>query len=104
MRAAITRRGLLVTGAVTGAALALPRAARAEPATAILGIDADPPTLNPALSTDYGTGDVGAKILEGLVWLDRTYTPQPSLATARFPERRPRRSVRTQCRWLRARG
>jgi peptide/nickel transport system substrate-binding protein len=82
VRAAITRRGLLVTGAVTGAALALPRAARAEPATAILGIDADPPTLNPALSTDYGTGDVGAKILEGLVWLDRTYTPQPSLATA----------------------
>jgi peptide/nickel transport system substrate-binding protein len=75
-----TRRAVLLAGA--GMALGLPRVARAEASTAVLGIDADPPTLNPALSTDYATGDVGAKILEGLVWLDRTYMPQPSLATA----------------------
>lgn len=76
----ISRRGVLLAGA--GAGIALARGARAESASAVLGIDADPPTLNPALSTDYATGDVGAKIFEGLIWLDRNYTPQPSLATA----------------------
>jgi peptide/nickel transport system substrate-binding protein len=74
----LTRRGLLAAGA----ALGLPRAARAETSTAVLGIDADPPALNPALSTDFACGDVGAKVFEGLVWLDRNYLPQPSLATA----------------------
>jgi peptide/nickel transport system substrate-binding protein len=53
----------------------------AEQATAVLGVDADPPTLNPGMSTDYVAGDVGAKVLEALIWLDRSYTPQPSLAT-----------------------
>jgi peptide/nickel transport system substrate-binding protein len=78
MKMVITRRGLLLAGV----ALGLPRIARAEAVTAVLGIDADPPMLNPALSTDYVSGDVGAKILEGLVWLDRNYDPQPSLATS----------------------
>jgi peptide/nickel transport system substrate-binding protein len=78
-----TRRGLARLGA--GAALGLAsrgRARAAAAASAVLGIDADPPSLNPALSTDYATGDVGAKIFEGLVWLDRAYVPQPSLATS----------------------
>jgi peptide/nickel transport system substrate-binding protein len=83
----VTRRGFARLGA--GAALGLPwlahpapaAAADAGSASAVLGIDADPPTLNPAMSTDYATGDVGAKIFEGLVWLDRGYVPQPSLAT-----------------------
>jgi peptide/nickel transport system substrate-binding protein len=78
MSVTMTRRGALLTGA----ALALPRVANAASTSAVLGIDADPPTLNPAISTDYATGDVGAKILEGLVWLDRDYAPQPSLATS----------------------
>ncbi len=50
--------------------------------SAILVIDADPPTLNLATTTDYAAGDVGAKILEGLIWIDRQYHAQPSLATA----------------------
>ena len=75
----LTRRGLALAG--IGAALGRPRPAMADTSTAVLGIDADPPTLNPALSTDYATGDVGAKMYEGLVWLDRGYMPQPSLAT-----------------------
>ncbi len=80
MNFTLTRRGFAVVGAA--AVIGVSSRAKAEPSTAILGIDADPPTLNPALSTDYATGDVGAKILEGLVWLDRNYVPQPSLATA----------------------
>ena len=76
----LPRRSFALGGAA--AVLGFAHRARAEAAVAVLGIDADPPTLNPALSTDYATGDVGAKIFEGLVWLDRSYTPQPSLATA----------------------
>lgn len=69
------------------AALALPASllalrAQAAERTAIIGIDADPPNLNLALTTDYATGDIGAKLFEGLIWLDRTWTPRPSLATA----------------------
>jgi peptide/nickel transport system substrate-binding protein len=78
MSIAVTRRTLGL--AALGFAFVRPAVAAAS--TAVLGIDADPPTLNPALSTDYATGDVAAKILEGLIWLDRTDTPQPSLATA----------------------
>jgi peptide/nickel transport system substrate-binding protein len=47
---------------------------------AVLGIDADPPTFNLALSTGYAVGDVGAKIFEGLLWTDRNWIAQPSLA------------------------
>lgn len=50
--------------------------------TAVLGVDADPPTLNLGITTDFTAGDVSAKILEGLVWLDRDYNPKPALATA----------------------
>ena len=48
----------------------------------MLGIDTDPPTLNLGTSTDFAAGDVSAKILEGLIWLDPNYNPRPSLATA----------------------
>ncbi len=50
--------------------------------TVILGIDADPPTLNLGTTTDFTAGDVSAKILEGLIWLDPAYNPKPALATA----------------------
>jgi peptide/nickel transport system substrate-binding protein len=56
--------------------------ARAAERVAVLGIDADPPNFNLALTTDYATGDIGAKIFEGLIWLDRQWNAQPSLATA----------------------
>ena len=50
--------------------------------TAVLGIDADPPTLNLGTTTDFAAGDVSAKILEGLVWLDPQYNAMPSLASS----------------------
>lgn len=50
--------------------------------TAVLGIDADPPTLNLATTTDFTAGDVSAKMFEGLIWLDKDYNPRPALATA----------------------
>ena len=56
--------------------------ARAADANAVFVIDADPPTLNLGITTDYTAGDVGAKIFEGLVWTDRNYTARPSLATS----------------------
>src|SRR5260370_27574285 len=65
------------------AVMVLP-AARAESVkggTAILAVDADPQTLDPAVSSDYVAGDIGAKIFEGLVWLDAEARPQPQLAT-----------------------
>ncbi len=75
----LTRRAL----GLGGAAIAMVSAGAAKAAgSAILVIDADPPTLNLAMTTDYAAGDVSAKILEGLVWIDREYRPQPSLATA----------------------
>jgi peptide/nickel transport system substrate-binding protein len=79
MKAVLGRRAL----GLGAAALALaPLAARAAGGTAVLVIDADPPTLNLGITTDYTAGDVGAKILEGLVWTDRSYAAQPSLATS----------------------
>ena len=57
------------------------RTAEAAERVAVLGIDADPPTFNLALSTGYAVGDVGAKIFEGLVWTDREWNARPSLAT-----------------------
>ncbi len=80
----MTRRQLAGAGiaGIAVAGLGPRRGARAAGRVAVLGIDADPPTLNPGLSTEYATGDVGAKILEALIWLDRDYAPQPSLATA----------------------
>lgn len=49
--------------------------------TVVMGIDADPSTLNLGTTTDYTAGDVSAKILEGLIWLDPGYNAHPSLAT-----------------------
>lgn len=74
---------------VMGSALALAGGLAAPPlwaaggkGTAVLAIDADPPTLNLGTTSDFAAGDVSAKILEGLVWLDRDYNPRPALATA----------------------
>lgn len=80
----LTRRQLgLGAIALAGGLAAGPRAwAATGKGTAVLGIDADPPTLNLGTTTDFAAGDVSAKILEGLVWLDQQYNPQPSLATA----------------------
>ena len=51
--------------------------------TAIIVTDGDPTTLNMATTTGNTPGDIGAKIFDGLVWLETgTFTPQPSLATS----------------------
>jgi len=80
----LTRRqiGLGGLALIGGFASARYAHAAAGKGTAVLGIDADPPTLNLGTTTDFAAGDVSAKILEGLVWLDPQYNPRPSLATA----------------------
>lgn len=85
IQAALTRRSLGLGAVALAGLLATTRYGRAAgkgKGTAVLGIDADPPTLNLGTTTDFAAGDVGAKILEGLVWLNPQYEPQPSLATA----------------------
>ena len=73
-----------LAGLAIGAGMAPARYGRAASGkgTAVLGIDTDPPTLNLGTSTDFTAGDISAKILEGLIWLDPEYNPRPSLATA----------------------
>ena len=80
----ITRRQLGLSALAVAGSLATTRFGRAATGkgTAVLAIDADPPTLNLGTTTDFAAGDVAAKILEGLVWLDPQYNPKPSLATA----------------------
>jgi len=80
----LSRRQLGLGALGLAGSLAAPRFGRAAAGrgTAVLGIDADPPTLNLGITTNYTSGDVSAKILEGLVWLDPQYDPRPSLATA----------------------
>ncbi|VTU36488.1 ABC transporter substrate-binding protein [Variovorax sp. PBL-E5] len=79
----LTRRQLGLGALALAGGLATTRHARAATGkgTAVLAIDADPPTLNLGTTTDFAAGDVSAKILEGLVWLDPQYEPRPSLAT-----------------------
>jgi peptide/nickel transport system substrate-binding protein len=50
--------------------------------TAVIVVDADPETLNPGITTSNVTGDIQAKVFEGLVWLDQNGAPQPALATS----------------------
>ena len=80
----LTRRQLSLGALAIAGSLATSRYGRAATGkgTAVLAIDADPPTLNLGTTTDFAAGDVSAKILEGLVWLDPQYNPKPSLATA----------------------
>ncbi len=83
MTATISRRALgLATLGLGTLALPFARTAFAASGTAITVIDADPTTLNLGMTTDYTAGDVSAKILEGLVWTDRNFVAQPSLATS----------------------
>ncbi|MFT4269280.1 MAG: ABC transporter substrate-binding protein [Xenophilus sp.] len=81
----LTRRQLNLGALALAGGLAAPCStvlAATPRGTAVLGIDADPPTLNLGTTTDFAAGDVAAKILEGLVWLDPQYNPRPALATA----------------------
>lgn len=80
----LTRRQLTLGALAAAGGLATTRYGRAATGkgTAVLAIDADPPTLNLGTTTDFAAGDVSAKILEGLVWLDPQYNAKPSLATA----------------------
>lgn len=71
-----------------GASPAAPEGAAGPPrrgGTAVVVTDGDPSTLNMAMVTGNTTGDIGAKIFDGLVWLesrDGAFIPQPSLATS----------------------
>ncbi len=76
------RLGLRVLALAAGFGAARFSRAAAGRGTAVLGIDADPPTLNLGTTTDFTAGDVSAKVLEGLVWLDPQYNAKPSLAAA----------------------
>ena len=80
----LNRRQIGLSALALAGGLATTRHGRAATGkgTAVLGIDADPPTLNLGTTTDFAAGDVSAKILEGLIWLNPQYEPQPSLATA----------------------
>ncbi|HEY2254920.1 MAG TPA: ABC transporter substrate-binding protein [Variovorax sp.] len=80
----LTRRRLGLGALALAGSLATTRYGRAATGkgTAVLAIDADPPTLNLGTTTDFAAGDVAAKMLEGLVWLDPQYNPRPSLATS----------------------
>ncbi|MDQ3703275.1 MAG: ABC transporter substrate-binding protein [Chloroflexota bacterium] len=65
----------------TGGAAGTPRRG----GTAVVVTDGDPSTLNMATTTSNTPGDIGAKIFDGLVWLesrDGAFVPQPSLATS----------------------
>ncbi|MFI5015708.1 MAG: ABC transporter substrate-binding protein [Hyphomicrobiales bacterium] len=76
------RRSCLAVLAVLAAIVAA-GVSHAEPlkgGTAILAIDADPQTLDPAVSSDYVAGDIGAKVFDALIWLDAGAQPQPQLA------------------------
>jgi peptide/nickel transport system substrate-binding protein len=50
--------------------------------TAVIIIDSNPETLNAAITTGTEPGDIGAKVFEGLVWVDANHQAQPSLATS----------------------
>src|ERR1700712_4423959 len=80
----LTRRQLALGALAVAGGLAATRYGRAATGkgTAVLAIDADPPTLNLGTTPDFAAGDVSAKILEGLVWLDPQYNAKPSLATS----------------------
>ncbi|GAC1325489.1 MAG: ABC transporter substrate-binding protein [Chloroflexota bacterium] len=80
MAAAATQ--LAPTVAAVATAVAPASSAPKQGGTAVIAVDADPETLNPGLTTSNVTGDIQAKVFEGLVWLDQNYTPQPDLATA----------------------
>ena len=74
----LSRRQLGMHALALSAGLAAgPRAQAAAKGTAVLGIDTDPPTLNIGTTTDFTAGDVSAKILEGLIYLDPNYEPKP---------------------------
>src|ERR1017187_961565 len=80
----LTRRrmGLSTLALISGLASSRQGRAATGKGTAVLGIDADPPTLNLGTTTDFAAGDVSAKVIQGLVWLDPHYNQRPSLATA----------------------
>lgn len=75
-----TAFGLVLAGCGTDDDRDDPNANDAVGRTVIIGIGDDPETLNPATTTGYAEGEIGAKIFEGLIWIDGDYEPQPALA------------------------
>ena len=50
--------------------------------TIVVAIETDPPTLNPALTTDSNTAAVGSKIFNGLTVCDPAFVPEPGVGLA----------------------
>lgn len=87
----VSAGGIAAVG-LAGCAGAAPTAAPAAPAataapagpakggTAVIAIDSDPESLNLGITSGYSAGDVGAKIYNGLVWIDTNFAIKPSLA------------------------
>lgn len=61
------------------AATAVP-AGPARGGTAVIVMDSDPDTLNLGVTSNYSSGDVGAKLYNGLIWVDTNFGIKPSLA------------------------
>ena len=83
MRAGHSGRRPLAPAGGTGAGAAAGTPKRG--GTAVIVTDGDPTTLNVATTTSNTPSDIGAKIFDGLVWLesrDGAFVPQPSLATS----------------------
>jgi peptide/nickel transport system substrate-binding protein len=59
---------------------AAPATAQKKGGTAIVAIDTNPPTLNPAITSGDPDHVVSEKIYGALIYLDRNFAPQPDLA------------------------
>ena len=81
--AAVGLAGCAGAAPTTAPAAPAATAAPAGPAkggTAVIAIDSDPESLNLGITSGYSAGDVGAKIYNGLIWIDTNFVIKPSLA------------------------
>src|SRR5262249_22511137 len=85
MRTRLIRKTVLLALVAFSAwlAFALPTAvtvAQKKGGTAVLAIDTNPPTLNPAITSGDPDHVVSEKIYGALLYLDNNFVPQPDLA------------------------
>jgi len=77
----ITVCTLLALSALFGSILPSTSAhAQKKGGTAIIALDTNPPTINPAITSGDPDHVVGEKIYGGLIYLDNNFAPQPDLA------------------------
>src|SRR5438552_14584815 len=74
-------RGVGAVAAVVGLVLAgFPAGAADTPGTLVIGLDQEPPTLDPHASPSAVTYQIISSVTENLLYTGRGGTPQPSLA------------------------